>query len=230
MTEPVPVRQPGEIAGRRVRLGELEIIIREGIVVFRKVGDALAEIRDGRLYRESGYSTFESYCIHRWGIRKSQSYNIIRAAETVSTIVEVLPSDTPLPRREGQVRPLVPLARENPVAAAQAWQAAIQGSSGTPTAQDVLRAVSEIAARKETEMGPPPPTSETVLDRVMAGRRDRARAQLRAIRLAIRGVTGYALVDDLGDEGAGRDELRALEQELRRLSEEIAHTLRSRPA
>jgi hypothetical protein len=64
----------------RGRLTELEAVIERGIATFVDVGLALAEIRDGRLYRQT-HSTFDDYCRERWGFSRSRGYRLIRAAE-----------------------------------------------------------------------------------------------------------------------------------------------------
>ncbi|HEX6762895.1 MAG TPA: hypothetical protein VF094_08855 [Gaiellaceae bacterium] len=43
------------------RLAELEHVVEQGLQTFVEVGLALAEIRDGRLYRAT-HSTFAEYC------------------------------------------------------------------------------------------------------------------------------------------------------------------------
>ena len=48
------------------RLQELEQVVETGLTVFVKVGNALLEIRDSRLYRQQ-CPTFETYCRERWG-------------------------------------------------------------------------------------------------------------------------------------------------------------------
>jgi hypothetical protein len=35
-------------------------------------GVSLADIRDGKLYRGQGYSTFEDYCQQRWGFSRDR--------------------------------------------------------------------------------------------------------------------------------------------------------------
>jgi hypothetical protein len=61
------------------RLGELEKIIEAGQRMFIKVGTALAEIRDARLYRPK-YKTFEEYCQKNWNLNRSHVYRLIDAA------------------------------------------------------------------------------------------------------------------------------------------------------
>ena len=88
-------------------LPHYEAVIERGLKTFCEVGEALLAIRDGRLYRQD-YSTFEDYCISRWGLARSRAYQLMDAAEVVgtlrmSTIVDILPAT------ESQARPLVAL-------------------------------------------------------------------------------------------------------------------------
>jgi hypothetical protein len=48
------------------KLAELERVMERGLQTFVEVGKALADIRDGELYRGQGYATFEDYCQQRW--------------------------------------------------------------------------------------------------------------------------------------------------------------------
>jgi hypothetical protein len=48
-------------------LDQLEAIVRPGRDTYTEVGDALAEIRDRHLYRDS-HPTFEAYVRERWGV------------------------------------------------------------------------------------------------------------------------------------------------------------------
>ena len=61
------------------RLVELEKTIQRGKVAFVEVGNALAEIRDSKLYRIE-YSTFEEYCQEKWGWTKQHAYRLIECA------------------------------------------------------------------------------------------------------------------------------------------------------
>ncbi len=105
--------------------------------VFYKVGEALAQVRDGKLYREK-FATFEDYCCYRWQISRPRAYQLIQAAavhENLSTNVDTQPTS------EFQVRPLTTLAPEKQV---EAWQEAIANApAGKPTAKDVKAAVVE---------------------------------------------------------------------------------------
>jgi hypothetical protein len=63
----------------RNKLRKLEVVVAEGITSFLAVGEALKEIRDLKLYRES-HKTFEKYVDQKWGMQKSQAYRLIDAS------------------------------------------------------------------------------------------------------------------------------------------------------
>lgn len=67
-------------AGEAERLEHLEAVIADGLQTFIRVGEALAEIRDRRLYRVE-HCTFEDYCRARWGWSRQHAYRQIQAAE-----------------------------------------------------------------------------------------------------------------------------------------------------
>jgi hypothetical protein len=64
----------------RSKFRKLESIVAEGISSFVVVGEALKEIRDSKLYRES-YKTFEKYVDLKWGIERRRAYQLIDASE-----------------------------------------------------------------------------------------------------------------------------------------------------
>jgi hypothetical protein len=85
----VALPEPLEPA-ERDRLAELEGAVDRGRRPFLEVGNALAEIRDGRLYREA-HPTFDGYLRERWGMGRSRGYQLIDAAQVagvVSTVVD----------------------------------------------------------------------------------------------------------------------------------------------
>lgn len=66
-------------------------VITAGIHTFIEVGNALAAIRDGRLYRRT-HGTFREFVEENWNMSKSRAYQLIagaEAAESVSTVVDV---------------------------------------------------------------------------------------------------------------------------------------------
>ena len=101
------------VATETERLTELETVIERGLQTFVEVGNALMEIRDGRLYRAE-YDTFENYCWERWGMGASRARQLISAAEIVEnlksvTMVTQNVNNTLLPQTERQTRPLTKL-------------------------------------------------------------------------------------------------------------------------
>lgn len=115
------------------RLHELESVIERGLETFVKVGNALKEIRDSRLYRES-HPDFEGYCRERWDMTKTYANYQIRAAE-VTTIVAV--------SNEGQARELAPFIEEPETVQAIYAKAESLAENGHPTARDIREVAQE---------------------------------------------------------------------------------------
>ncbi len=102
-----------------------------------EVGQALARIRDGRLYRDR-YGTFQVYGRERWQYGKNYINKLIAASEVVVHLVTIVPM---APRHEFQVRPLIGLSKGQ---AAAAWQNAVEAArGGTVTAKLVKAAAAE---------------------------------------------------------------------------------------
>lgn len=125
-------------------LEELEDIIGRGLETFVEVGDALAQVRDGRLYLAHA-ETFEAYCSERWGLSRSRSYELIDAA-AITNAVSGIP-DTPKPANAGQATALAPL-KDEPEKAAEAMRNAAADSNGKPTAKAITEAVKELVEEK----------------------------------------------------------------------------------
>ena len=70
------------------RLTKLEGVIEKGMTSFVDVGNALAEIRNQKLYLEAGFHNWEDYVSQRWGMQKRWSYQLIESAR----IAGLLPS------------------------------------------------------------------------------------------------------------------------------------------
>jgi hypothetical protein len=132
----------GAIVGRS--LDECEEVIERGLASFVEVGEALAEVRDSRLYRES-HETFEAYCSERWGLSRSRSYELIDAAHLTSALSGI--PDTPLPANAGQAAALRPV-RGDHEAAARAMRDAHDATDGKPTAEVIADEVEKQLATK----------------------------------------------------------------------------------
>ena len=91
-----------ELIRRAAALAECERVIERGLKTFIEVGDALALIREERLYRDT-HATFEEYCRGRWDFDSSRARQLISAAKTV-TLVTV--GGQPAPASERVVREL----------------------------------------------------------------------------------------------------------------------------
>lgn len=80
-------------------LVRLEPIITKGLQTFLEIGDALAEIRERKLYRIE-HATFDAYLKSKWAISRSRALRLIHAAETM------LPAGNK-PTTERNARPLI---------------------------------------------------------------------------------------------------------------------------
>lgn len=117
----------------------LETVIERGLETFVQVGEALAEIRDRKLYRIA-HTTFADYCKVKWKMSDRRARQLMDASEVVTAISK---SGTIVPKTESQARPLASLPPEQ---RAEAWSAAASAApNGQPTAKDV-----EIAVEKMT--------------------------------------------------------------------------------
>jgi hypothetical protein len=88
------------------RLVHLETIIETERRCFYKIGKALKEVRDDRLYRELLFDSFESYLNQRWDMSRSHGYRLIEAARVIDNLS---PIGDILPENEAQLRPLMRL-------------------------------------------------------------------------------------------------------------------------
>lgn len=127
----------------RTRLAGCEARIERGLATFVDVGQALLEVRDGRLYRAE-HGTFEDYCRERWGMSRQRAGQLIDASEVVGVMTTIV--DTPAPRNEAVARELAPL-RTDPPRLREAWTQAVEEHGPEPTAAQVR----EVARRKDSE-------------------------------------------------------------------------------
>jgi hypothetical protein len=113
----------------------LEKIVAKGLQTFAEVGDALAEIRDRKLYKIE-HATFADYCKQKWKMSDRRARQLMDAA---AVVFDIRKSGTTVPVLERQVRPLTSIPKEQH---AEAWQAAVATSAtGIPTAKEVEHAV-----------------------------------------------------------------------------------------
>ncbi len=124
-------------ATERDRLSELEPIIQQGMTSFVAVGNALLEISDRRLYRET-HATFAEYCAAKWRMSPRHAYRLCESAEIVNALPK---SCDQLVTSESQAREL---SRVEPARRVKVLEAA--ASQGTLTAS-TIRAAAEAEAK-----------------------------------------------------------------------------------
>lgn len=128
----------------RQELQQHERVIQQGLNTFVEVGQALAAIRDSRLYRED-YGTFEDYCQSRWGFTDRRARMFIDSASVLAnlqtgTIVPILPAT------ESQARPLTKL---EPAEQVRVWEQVVATApEGKITAAHVQAVVDEVKDNK----------------------------------------------------------------------------------
>ena len=124
------------------RLTSLCATVSEGINGFRRVGSALAEIRDQELYRlEAG--TFEAFCRDRWGMTAQHAGRLMQA----SAICDELEPIGSIPSSEHQARALGTLAPQKRTAVWQDLQEE-KDDDGSIPANAIHKAVSKSRPRK----------------------------------------------------------------------------------
>lgn len=129
------------------RLTELEGVVARGLATFVDVGNALAAIRDARLYR-AAHGTFEEYLQARWGMARRTAYQMIDAAtvvENVRNCAQIAPAN------ESQARPL---ARLEPDEQRAAWGRVVETApDGKVTAAHVQAVVDEMTTPEPDDDG-----------------------------------------------------------------------------
>ena len=127
-----------------VALTSCEQRIERGLKTFIDVGQALAEIRDSRLYKGT-HETFEAYCRDRWKMTDGRARQLMIAAATVTNVAV---GGLPTPTNEGQARALaaVPEAER-----AGVWRDVVE-SGEKPTAAAIRK-----AAEARTQPAEPEP-------------------------------------------------------------------------
>lgn len=129
----------------RAVLLECEDVVRKGLKSFVQVGNALARIRDSRLYREM-FRTFEEYCLAVWDISDRHARNLWSAADVYGELAAK--QFSVLPETESQARPLTKLPR---VEWAPAWEEVV----GTAPAGRVTGShVAAVAQRRLDRLKP----------------------------------------------------------------------------
>jgi DNA-binding CsgD family transcriptional regulator len=137
---------------RKKELARWEQIFADRMRPFYEWGQALATIKDGKLFRWA-HRTFEEYCTKRWRMSRVHAYRLIKAAEVVSDCLSPL-GIIPLPRCERQVRPLVGLQTD---LVQKIWHQVVNDGEGhAVTTSLVMSAIAKIRASKHESDAIPP--------------------------------------------------------------------------
>jgi len=118
-----------------------EDTIRDRLVDFVSVGEALKTITAGKLHRET-HRTFADYCKERWGLKRRTAHQKIQVAEVFANVRNCAPFP---PSNEFQVRQL--LALSTPELQQTAWQRVVANHENAMmplTAGEVREAVREL--------------------------------------------------------------------------------------
>lgn len=89
-------------------LNRLEALAQDGLGTYKQVGNALAEIRDRHLYRDS-HRSFETYVRERWGVNSASGDPLSQA--TIGPDAHATPTAAREPRSELRNAPCEALAR-----------------------------------------------------------------------------------------------------------------------
>ncbi len=125
-------------ATETLELINLEATVEKSLRAFVQIGLALRSIRDKQLYR-ANYATFEDYCLNRWEISRTSSYQLIAASCLVENFVRR--GAQTVPNSERQIRPLTSLAPENQL---EVWNLAVESApEGKLTSSHVAQVVKD---------------------------------------------------------------------------------------
>jgi paraquat-inducible protein B len=139
------------------RLIELETLIARSQESFCQIGRALKEIKDGRLYKQALFETFEAYAKARWDIGRSQAYRLIKSYEVVRNLS---PIGDIMPANESQVRPLAQL---DPCEQRNIWKDFIK-SGVELTAQNIRKFIDSQRSKQQIRSD----LSDRITDEYMA--------------------------------------------------------------
>ena len=78
------------------KLDALEKVIEKNLLSFIKVGNALLQIRESRLYRKT-HEAFEDYCRDRWEMTHQHADSLIGSANVITHLTPIGVGDTMRP-------------------------------------------------------------------------------------------------------------------------------------
>lgn len=122
------------------RLRTLEATVEKGLTTFVKVGLALHEIRESRLYRMT-HKDFAGYCDDRFNLSSRRVNQLIEGAK----VAEDLGNRFPIPKDSSVASAI---AKVNQDERDQVWEAALE-KSPEPTAADVREVVESCKPKQD---------------------------------------------------------------------------------
>lgn len=137
-------------------LEQCEALIERGMKTFVQVGEALAAIRDSRLYR-STHPTFEAYCKERWGFSRIQAHRLIEASETVTAL--------PMGNKITSERQARELAKVEPERRQQVVKQATESTGGKLTAKAITEAARPTVEYENPDIVDEPEPEESELEK-----------------------------------------------------------------
>lgn len=156
-------------------LADLENVIESNQCEFYKVGKALRRIRDGRLYRQVLFDSFETYVRDRWDMARSQAYRLIDASKVIDNLSPI--GDGILPQNESQARALTSLKT---IEQRNLWREFVE--SGTTMNASNIRKFMKTRTNRTTPDNKPKPGDR--VDVITANYQAAVTAMLEQIRLA----------------------------------------------
>lgn len=121
-------------------LEHCEAVIGKNMLGVVEFGQALATIRDRKLYR-ADYETWEEYVAKRWEIKARTSYQYITAAQVFENVRSCAQNEI-LPANEFQLRQLSRLDGDHQI---QAWLDAVKTApDGNVTGRHIAKVVGEM--------------------------------------------------------------------------------------
>jgi hypothetical protein len=146
------VSAPNQLPEKKVetkqeRFTRLDQTARRGITFSFGAGYALLEIREGKLWREGSFESWNHYCESFLEASRGHINRLIRHAAVYAELWKQGPpvdavGNAILPKGESQTRPLLKLSEGKQQALA--WHNAVKSADGLPTAKIVEQAVAEI--------------------------------------------------------------------------------------
>lgn len=124
------------------QLAQCEEVIERGLDSFIEVGNALLQIREGRLYKDD-YDNFEDYCRERWDMCGRRAHQLIDSAKVIQNI-GTEPGFSPTSERQTRALTILPASKQREV-----WTAAVESSpKGKPTAKQVVATIARMGLGK----------------------------------------------------------------------------------